>query len=228
LTIADTGQGIQPEFLPYVFDRFRQAESSASRQHGGLGLGLSIVRNLVELHGGTVRAFSRGANQGAKFTVSLPVRAIQQIAADETDAAPESESHPLDCESFQLDGVRVLALDDEQDSRELICRILEECGCIVSTAASVDEALSKLEQETPDVVISDIGLPGRDGYDFVRSWRKQEQERQLPKIPAVALTAYARAEDRRRALVAGFQAHVAKPVDQGELLAIIASLTGRV
>lgn len=228
LTISDSGQGISPEFLPYVFDRFRQADAAANRLHGGLGLGLSIVRNLVELHGGTVRAFSRGVNQGAMFTVSLPVRAILQVEADGETHEPDSQPHPLDCESFHLDGVRVLALDDEQDSRELICRFLEECGCIVSTAANVEDALDQLERETPDVIISDIGLPGRDGYDFVRAWRKREHERQQAKIPAVALTAYARAEDRRRALVAGFQAHVAKPVDQGELLAIIASLTGRV
>ncbi len=226
LTIADTGQGIDANFLPYVFDRFRQAEAATNRQHGGLGLGLSIVRNLVELHGGTVRAQSRGVSQGATFVISLPVRAIHQ---DEKEVAPTStEPHPLDCEAFNLKGIRVLAVDDELDSRELARHILEECECVVFTAGSAEDALTLLERETPDVIISDIGMPGRDGYDFIRAWRLRENQRHLPKVPAVALTAYARAEDRRRALVAGFQAHVAKPVDRGELLAIIASLTGRV
>jgi chemotaxis family two-component system sensor kinase Cph1 len=227
LTIADSGQGIEAKFLPYIFDRFRQADAATNRQHGGLGLGLSIVRNLVELHGGTVRAHSRGKNQGATFVISLPVRAIHQAEKEVETAAPV-EPHPLDCEAFNLCGVRVLAIDDELDSRELVRHILEECECVVFTAGSAEEALNLLEREAPEVIISDIGMPGRDGYDFIRAWRNRESQRQLSKIPAVALTAYARAEDRRRALVAGFQAHVAKPVDRGELLAIIASLTGRV
>ncbi|WP_254511678.1 ATP-binding protein [Anatilimnocola floriformis] len=225
LTIADSGQGIDPAFLPYVFDRFRQAESASNRKHGGLGLGLSIVRNLVELHGGAVRASSRGNGQGATFVVSLPVRAIQQPEGeDPTSSLP----HPLDCESFNLQGVRVFVVDDEVDSRELVGRILTECECVVNLAGSADEALQILARESADVIISDIGMPGRDGYEFLKAWRAREQQLQLNKIPAVALTAYARAEDRRRALVAGFQAHVAKPVDRGELLAIVASLTGRV
>jgi light-regulated signal transduction histidine kinase (bacteriophytochrome)/CheY-like chemotaxis protein len=227
LTIADTGKGIDSKFLPYVFDRFRQAEAATNRHHGGLGLGLSIVRNLVELHGGTVRAHSRGLDQGSTFVISLPVRAIHQVENEEEVAEP-AEPHPLDCESFNLEGVSVLAIDDEVDSRELLRNLLEECDCVVYTAGSVEEALTLLERESPEVIISDIGMPGRDGYDFIRSWRQRESQRQISKIPSVALTAYARAEDRRRALVAGFQAHVSKPVDRGELLAIIASLTGRV
>ena len=223
LTIADSGQGIEAAFLPYVFDRFRQAEGAANRHHGGLGLGLSIVRNLVELHGGTVRATSRGLGQGATFVVSLPVRAIQHAATEEPSLTP----HPLDCEAFNLKGLRVFVVDDELDSRELVRTILSECECVVSTAGSADEAITILERDPAEVIISDIGMPGRDGYDFLRNWRAREQQLQLVKIPAVALTAYARAEDRRRALVAGFQAHVAKPVDRGELLAIIASLAGR-
>lgn len=227
LTIADSGKGIDAKFLPYVFDRFRQAEAATNRHHGGLGLGLSIVRNLVELHGGTVRAQSRGLDQGATFVISLPVRAIHQVEYEEEVAEP-AEPHPLDCESFNLEGVSVLAIDDEVDSRELLRKLLEECNCVVYTAGGVEEALTLLERENPEVIISDIGMPGRDGYDFIRLWRQRESQRQISKIPSVALTAYARAEDRRRALVAGFQAHVSKPVDRGELLAIIASLTGRV
>lgn len=224
LTVSDNGQGIAADFLPYIFDRFRQADAAMNRSHGGLGLGLSIVRQLVELHGGTIRAQSRGVNQGATFVVSIPVKAIMPHDA----TPPPSQSHPLDCEAFHLDGVRVLTLDDEQDSRELVARILEECKCVVMTAGSVEQALMLLDNHSFDVVLSDIGMPGHDGYDFMRELRLREQSRHVPRVPTIALTAYARPEDRRRALVAGFHAHIAKPVDRGELLALIASVTGRV
>jgi CheY-like chemotaxis protein len=227
LSVSDTGQGIESEFLPYVFDRFRQADSSASRVHGGLGLGLSIVRNLIELHGGTVRAHSAGRGQGAMFVVSLPVRAIRRVEPPDAQVV-KLPRQAFDCESLNLTGVRILVLDDERDARELVKRILEECDSVVAAAGSAEEALSILERESFDVIVSDIGMPGSDGYEFVRRLRAMEANSGRAKTPTVALTAYARADDRRRALLAGFQAHIAKPVEGGELLAVIASLAGRV
>jgi len=227
LSISDTGQGIEPAFLPYVFDRFRQAESSTSRKYGGLGLGLSIVRSLVELHGGTVRAFSRGVNLGSLFTVSLPVRAIHtpdpQPGEDDTNVEQTTNS-----DSVNLAGLRVLEIDDEEDARSLLQHLLVETQCQVTTCASTDEALKILESQEFDVIISDIGMPEKDGFEFIRLWRAREAELKREKTPAVALTAYARSEDRRRVLLAGFQAHIAKPVDRDELLAIVASLANRV
>jgi CheY-like chemotaxis protein len=227
LSVADTGIGIRTEFLPYVFDRFRQADPSSSRKHGGLGLGLSIVRNLVELHGGTVRAESRGEGHGSTFIVSLPVRIL---AADSVGPRihPRGGGRPPDCEALNLKGVRVLVVDDELDSRVLIERLLGECECAVSSAATVQEALELLMRRAFDVIISDIGMPGDDGYTLIRTWRALEEREQRPRIPAIALTAYARTEDRRRAILAGFQVHIAKPVESGELLAMVASLAGRV
>lgn len=224
LTVTDTGQGIDPAFLPYVFDRFRQADSSMSRGQGGLGLGLSIVKHLVELHGGAVQAHSRGTGHGATFVISLPLRAVTQGDSP----GNEHPAHPLDCDDFQLDGVRVLVLDDETDARNLVHRILEGCRCVVFSAGTADAALELLEQQSVDVIVSDIGMPEMDGYQFIQQWRKREATLQRSKAPAVALTAYARTEDRRRALLAGFQSHVAKPVDGKELLTIVASLIGRV
>lgn len=227
LSISDTGQGIDPDFLPYVFDRFRQAESSTSRKHGGLGLGLSIVRSLVELHGGTVRAFSRGENLGSLFTVSLPVRAIHTPEPPQDKVKPTSDRGGAS-DGINLAGLRVLEIDDEDDARNLLHQLLVETQCTVTTCGSVDEALNVLEKNEFDVIISDIGMPGKDGYEFIRLWRARETALKRLKTPAVALTAYARGEDRRRVLLAGFQAHVAKPVDRDELLAIIASLSDRV
>ena len=227
LSISDTGKGIDAEFLPYVFDRFRQAESSSSRNYGGLGLGLSIVRSLVELHGGTVGVFSRGDNMGSLFTVSLPIRVVHTTTAPPSTDRPGQES-TQDTDGLNLAGLRVLELDDESDARELMLHILKASKCVVATCECADDALQLLERETFDVIISDIGMPNKDGYEFMRQWRAKEGLLHRDKTPAVALTAYARGEDRRRALMAGFQAHVAKPVDRDELLAIIASLANRV
>ena len=227
LSVSDNGKGIDPAFLPYIFDRFRQAESSTSRIHGGLGLGLSIVRSLVELHGGNVRAYSRGENMGSVFTVSLPVRAIH--ASDPTSAKDDpNQDVAIVTDGIDLSGLRVLEIDDEEDARNLLRDLLVERHCAVTTCASADDALAILQSQKFDVIVSDIGMPGRDGYELIRLWRAHETQLKREKTPAVALTAYARGDDRRRALLAGFQAHVAKPVEQEELLAIIASLTNRV
>ncbi|MBV9958982.1 MAG: response regulator, partial [Acidobacteria bacterium] len=230
LIVSDTGIGIDKNFLPYVFDRFRQADGSISRRHGGLGLGLAIVRNLVELHGGTVRAESEGAGLGSTFTVELPLSAPRTQLVSEPEELPraavaESGAQALfDC-SPSLENLRVLVVDDEPDTRLLLTAMLENCGATVTTAQSAQEALSALNTERPDVLVSDIGLPGEDGYALirmVRALRPQEGGR----IPAVALSAYAREEDRVRALLAGFHIHVAKPVNPAELIAVIGSLAG--
>ena len=232
IVVSDTGEGIASEFLPHVFDRFRQADASASRRHGGLGIGLSIVKQLVELHGGTVRAKSPGAGQGSTFVVSLPLSISTQddlSAPEPARVHPKAASPPAQpCEDIDLTGVRVLVVDDEPDARRLIARILQSCGAEVAAAASIDEALDALRRmPRPHVLISDLGIPDHDGYDLIRAVRG------LPPaeggtIPAAALSAFARSEDRRRAMMAGFQTHVAKPVEPAELLAVVASLAGRV
>jgi light-regulated signal transduction histidine kinase (bacteriophytochrome) len=222
LSIIDSGQGISPEELPYIFERFRQADGSASRRHGGLGLGLSIARNLIELHGGTIRAFSAGIGRGSSFVISMPVQVLQRLN-DGSTATALPDTHRL-----PLAGVRVLVVDDEPDSRKLIAQILEECDSQVKTASSKDEAIELLRKETFDVLISDIGMPAADGYSLIREWRAIESQLGRKRLPALALTAYVRAEDRRRSILAGFQAHMGKPVESGELLAQVASLAGRV
>ncbi|WP_217704028.1 hybrid sensor histidine kinase/response regulator [Piscinibacter koreensis] len=222
ITVSDTGTGIEPEFLPYVFDRFRQGDASTARSHGGLGLGLSIVKQLVELHGGRVAARSRGPGQGATFVVSLPLPALRETARDAAEPRPVlfAEHDTL------LEGLRVLVVDDERDARELVREVLERCAAEVLTAANADEALDTLRRERPDLVISDIGMPGRDGYQFVRAVRALP-DAEGGRTPAIALTAFARSEDRTRAMVAGYQVHVAKPLDLQELIATVASLAGR-
>ncbi|WP_269149086.1 ATP-binding protein [Corallococcus macrosporus] len=226
ITVADTGQGISAQFLPHVFERFRQADGSTTRKAGGLGLGLSIVRHLVELHGGTVTAFSEGEGRGATFVVSLP----QAVALRRELLVPPALRGPLAEQDIpcppQLAGLRLLIVDDEEDTRELLRSITETCGGIVTTASSADEGLGKLREGTFDVLVSDVGMPREDGYRFITRVRALPPE-QGGAIPAVALTAYTRMEDRTRALLAGFDTHVPKPIEPVELMAVIASMATR-
>ncbi len=225
--ISDTGQGIEPEFLPYVFERFRQADSTTTRSYGGLGLGLAIVRHLVELHGGSVRAESLGVGQGATFIVSLPLKAVRLDTRKlEQNQEAVIEEVPEINNGRSLDGLRVLVVDDEPDARELLTTVLEEYGAQVIAVASAAEALEAIKQLQPDVLVSDIGMPQEDGYTLIRKVRALTVH-QGGQIPAVALTAYARAEDRAQALLAGFQQHISKPVDPAQLALVVASLAGR-
>lgn len=228
--VSDSGQGIKPEFLPHLFERFRQADSSASRQHGGLGLGLSIVKHLIELHGGTVRAKSPGEGKGATFCIELPLMVIRspvsQMPPGHSQGAASGSAGSASRNGPSLSGITVLALDDEPDARALIRRILEECGARVVLAESAAEALEQVGTEKPDVILSDIGMPEIDGYEFMRNLRQRAPDAG-GHTPAAALTAFARSEDRMRALRAGYQTHVAKPVDPAELTAVIASLVMR-
>lgn len=230
VSVIDTGEGIKPEFLPYVFDRFRQADGSTTRRHAGLGLGLSIVKQLVELHGGSVRVQSIGEGSGATFIVSLPLTVVHpdpQLTAHRRHprAGGDPPAFPPD-HGADIAGVRVLVVDDEPDARALVKRLLEDCHAIVSTAASAAEGLATLQSERPDVLLSDVGMPGSDGYQFLRQVRALTED-QGGKTPALALTAYARAEDRMQAVRAGFQMHVPKPVEPAELITMVASLAGR-
>ncbi|SEO54686.1 PAS domain-containing sensor histidine kinase [Nitrosovibrio sp. Nv6] len=223
VTVRDSGAGIKPEFLIYVFDRFRQADSSLTRNHGGLGLGLAIVKQLVGLHGGTVRAESEGEGKGASFIVSLPLAPINDSRDRQSLAAPP---HPaLQNGYISLPGVKILVIDDEPDARELINEVLTQCEAEVITAASAMEGLEILKSQRPDVMISDIGMPEIDGYQFIR------EVRNLPaihggKTPAIALSAFAHSEDRTKAMIAGYQIHLSKPVESQELIASIGNLTG--
>jgi len=213
--VADTGVGIRPEFLPHVFDRFQQADRSITRQFGGLGLGLSIVKHLVELHGGAVEAASDGEGKGATFRVTLPV--LSDVSEQERRREPADS---VDA-GVALHSIRLLVVEDEADTLEFLRRLLTTHGATVLTAATAGEALSLVRDQPPDLMISDIGLPEMDGYDLIQSVRRQPSPGR--DIPAIALTAYARSEDRTRALRAGYQAHIAKPVEPNELLAMIAS-----
>lgn len=228
VSVADNGEGLAPEFLPYVFDRFVQADSSSTRGHGGLGLGLAIVRQLVELHGGSARAESPGLHQGATFTVSLPLLPIHAHPPAERrhpDSLPE-KPRPLDSLP-RLDGVRVLVVDDEPDARALSRHLLIAQGAEVEVAGCAAEAFALIQKNPPSVLLSDIGMPQEDGLSLIRRIRQLPAE-QGGAVPAIALTAYARSEDRTSAVLAGFQMHMAKPVETGELLAVVASLVGRV
>ena len=226
IQVSDTGKGIARDFLPYVFDRFRQENSSTTRSYGGLGLGLAIVRHLVESHGGTVSADSPGEGQGATFSVQLPLVSALTAASERSllDSTVE-DNVPVERLSM-LDGLRVLVVDDEADARELVATMLREYNVEVIAVASASEALEALQRSKPDVLVSDIGMPGEDGYTLMRKVRALEAE-QGGQIPAVALTAYAREEERRSALAAGFQQHMPKPVNVVELAAIVANLAGR-
>jgi PAS domain S-box-containing protein len=236
IVVRDTGQGIAPDLLPFVFDRFRQGDSSTSRRFGGLGLGLALVKHLVEFHGGTVAVESPGEGQGATFTVNLPVRAVK--GGKETERGKDGET-TVDwrarrkTRTAKIEGLRALVVDDEAGARELLTITLELHGVSVTTADSVDAATAEIESRLEDgadapfdILISDIGMPGADGYELIRRVRDYPDSR-VSRIRAVALTAYARSEDRLRALQSGFHMHVPKPVDEEELTAVIASLTGR-
>jgi signal transduction histidine kinase/PleD family two-component response regulator len=225
LTVSDNGEGIAPEFLPYVFDRFRQADQTTTRSFGGLGLGLSIVKNLVELHGGTVRVKSAGKGQGTSFIVELPL-SLHRRSHDEGAVASQGSLEALNSVGTRLDGVTVLYVDDEGDARELVRRVLSDRGARVIVADSAEGGRTAMANDRPDVLVADIGMPGEDGYSLIRTIRAQSPDRGGA-IPAAAMTALARPEDRRRALLAGFHTHVAKPVDVVELVAVVASLAGR-
>jgi PAS domain S-box-containing protein len=231
ITVSDTGMGISPDFLPYVFDRFRQADSTLTRKQPGLGLGLAIVRHLVELHGGNIQAFSAGAGAGATFTLKLPVMILRDPERFSTQVA--ERKHPtawpdlvFECPAA-LEGLRVLVVDDEPDARRLLSAILSRCKSEVTAVASAGDALDALERLKLDVIVSDIEMPEEDGYSFIRKVRAIEGE-QNGRIPAAALTAHAGVGDRLRALSAGFDIHVPKPVEPAELVAVIASLASRI
>jgi len=229
VSVIDTGEGIALDFLPHVFDRFRQADGGTARRHGGLGLGLAIVKQLVELHGGSVRVKSGGVGYGATFTVSLPMIVLHPEPEPEVERRhPTSSSMgPLLADPCaRIEGVRVLVVDDEPDARALLKRLLDDCKAVVTTASTAAEAFNLLRADPPDVLVSDIGMSVEDGYALIR------RVRALPPAeggdtPAVALTAYARAEDRVKAVMAGFQHHVVKPVEPAELIAMVASLARR-
>jgi signal transduction histidine kinase/ActR/RegA family two-component response regulator len=219
VTVIDTGQGIDPEFLPRVFDRFRQADSSTTRSFGGLGLGLAIVRHLVELHGGTVSAQSDGAGKGASFTATFPLLADR---AEPVAHVPEISS----ADSHSLDGLRVLLVDDEAEARQIISTVITRTGAEVRSCESAHEALANLSEWKPDVILSDIAMPEEDGYSFIRKVRSLPRDKGGD-TPAAALTAYARDVDRRQALAAGYQMHIAKPIGASQLVTMIARLAGR-
>jgi signal transduction histidine kinase len=215
IAVADTGAGIAPEFLPFVFDRFRQADSTTTRTHGGLGLGLSIARHLVALHGGTIRAESPGEQQGATFTVVLPIN-----PADPPAEAVTPASHPTP----DLAGVHVLVVDDQADARALLQTMLGAAGARVDTAASADEARLLIATRRPHLVVSDIGMPREDGYSLIRSVRQADEAAGRERLPSIAVTAYASQDDRLRALGSGYDRHVTKPVDPAALLQTIVAL----
>jgi PAS domain S-box-containing protein len=223
LVVSDTGVGIAPEFLPHLFERFRQADAGTARLRGGLGLGLAIVSQLVELHGGSIRGESEGLGKGATFTVSLPIMVAMPRAAP-----PEREPSRAPVESTlappSLAGLRVLAVDDDADALAMIRDILEACGGTVLTASSTDLALALLAKERPDVLVADIGMPSVDGFELIARIRQQQDPR-ISNLPAAALTAYARSEDRTRALRAGFQMHLAKPINPSELIEAVLVLS---
>ena len=226
ITVSDNGPGITADFLPFVFDRFRQADSSTRRKFGGLGLGLSIVKQLVEMHGGTVQVQSGGENRGATFTVNLPVKAIAVAAPEETHE-DRSNDRPASAstENVRLDGLHIVVVDDEPDSLRLVGKLLADAGAVVTTAANVPDAMRAIEKTRPDVLVSDLAMPDDDGYDLIRQVRASG--RGPKQLPAVALTAFAHKGYARSALLAGYQVHVPKPVDPRDLTAVIASLTGR-
>ena len=233
LSVIDSGEGIAPEFLGYVFDRFRQADATTTRRHGGLGLGLAIVKQLVELHGGSVRVKSAGPGSGSTFVMMLPITAVHPGSRPEPErrhpaaAAERVPGGALELTHADLSGLSILVVDDEPDARALVQRLLEDNHAKVITAASAEEALSYLTAQRFDLLVSDIGMPGQDGYSLIRKVRAFGVEHG-GNMPAVALTAYARAEDRVKALRSGYQMHLVKPIEPTELITVVASMVGRV
>jgi len=233
ITVKDSGQGISAEFLPYVFDRFRQADSTTTRRHGGLGLGLAIVRHLVELHGGTVRADSEGEDRGATFAVTLPLLAVrrQEDPAARDSRAPVAEpvlenGRNTPADGRPLDGLRVLVVDDEPDARDILSTMFEQFGAQVRAVSNTREALEVLSEWQPDVLVSDVGMPEEDGYSLISKVRALAPERG-GRIPAVALTGYSSPQDRLRLLAAGYQIHMTKPVELNALAMVVANCAGR-
>jgi signal transduction histidine kinase/ActR/RegA family two-component response regulator len=227
MSVADTGVGIPAEFLPHIFDRFRQADATTTRGQGGLGIGLSIAKHLVDLHGGMLRAASLGEGRGATFTVEMPVVVVHSADQRESRAHPAAPAEEQGSSAAlpDLSGLVVLAVDDHADAGDLIRRVLEDCGARVVTASTAAEALAAVARETPHVLVSDIGMPGADGFDLLK--RVRDLGPHCANIPAIALTAFTRSEDRMRALRAGFRMHVAKPVEPAELCVAVASAAGR-
>lgn len=227
ISVSDSGVGISAEFLPHIFDRFRQADGSTTRVHGGLGLGLSIVKHLVQLHGGEVTVESGGKDHGATFTVRLPLASDVSVEDVEVDGAREQQGDGLPASFYHLlEGMRILVVDDEADSRELVAAILTRCGSEVRSCETTAEALRTFREWKPDILVSDIGMPNEDGYTLIQKLRKQRLKL-AREIPAVALTAYATDDDRARALSAGFQVHVSKPIEPEILVKSIAAAAGR-
>jgi CheY-like chemotaxis protein len=224
LRITDTGRGIPAAFVPHVFERFRQADGGITRVAGGLGIGLAISRHLVELHGGTIDVESEGEGLGATFVVKLPYAAARAAPGETRPASQPPPSEPMfdDCPS-ELVGLKVLVVDDDPDARELLVAMLERCGSLVVTAASAAEALAQIEREPPTVMLSDIGMPGEDGYALIAAVRKLAVS-EGGSTPAAALTSYARPDDRRRTLQAGYQMHLPKPAEPAEIMAVVANL----
>ena len=223
IMVTDTGSGISPDFLPYIFERFRQADSTSTRRNKGLGLGLAISRHLVELHGGTIEASSPGEGQGSTFTVTVP---LLRSAVEELTPTPAARPEGWPVQGQVLSGVRVLVVDDESDARDALALVLERCGARVTVAASVADALAAWQRDPHDVLLSDVAMPGEDGYSLVRKIQTIARASGQA-VPAVAVTAYASAEDRERALQAGYQDHLCKPVDPGALITAVARLAGR-
>lgn len=224
IVVKDNGAGIPEEYLPKVFDHFTQVDASLNRKHGGLGLGLAIVKKLVELHGGTVSAHSEGLGKGSVFTASIPVAPLRGQIVDNEVAGGQPYPLPVETRQFGLAGLVILLVEDDEDARNMLAAVLISAHAIVETASSAESALILWEGIKPDLIVSDIGMPGMDGYAFIAQLRQREEASGRPTIPAVALTAYARVQDRMKALTSGFQMHVAKPVEPAELLTVLSSL----
>jgi CheY-like chemotaxis protein/anti-sigma regulatory factor (Ser/Thr protein kinase) len=225
IVVSDSGQGVAPDVLPHVFERFQQGDSTSTRRHTGLGLGLALVRHLVELHGGTVEAASAGEGQGSTFTVKLPVAIAREEAGPSRGRVHPPAAVPVSVLGPSLRGLRVLVVDDDRDGLELVATMLINMGAEVRTCPSAAEGLEALQAWRPDVLVSDIEMPGEDGYTFIR--RVRALDAKVARTPAVALTAYGRVEDRLRTLSAGYSMHIPKPVDPAELATVVASLAGR-